>query len=80
MKTISLRTLLRDPYEAKRWTRAGQPVLVIVGGQPLWLLQPPVAAPDEKERRRATEDILGEVLREKPSRVSAARLLERSRR
>ena len=49
-------------------------------GEPLWILQPAEAAPPEKDRRRATDAILQEVLRERPSRVSAARLLEESRR
>jgi hypothetical protein len=35
---------------------------------------------DEEERRRTTVEILDEVLRETPSRISAARLLEDSRR
>jgi hypothetical protein len=32
------------------------------------------------ERLRATDEILDEVLREKPSKISAAKLLEESRR
>ena len=80
MKTITLRTLVREPLKVKRWTRTGKPVRVTDSGEPLWILQPADAAPDEKARRRATEDILDEVLREKPSRVSAVRLLEESRR
>jgi hypothetical protein len=35
---------------------------------------------DEAERRRAIDSILDEVLLEKPSKISAARLLEESRR
>ena len=49
-------------------------------GEPLWILQPAGVAPDEMERLRATVEILDEVLRETPSRTSAARLLEDSRR
>jgi hypothetical protein len=55
-------------------------VQVTDGGEPLWILLPANAAPDEEERRRATVEILDEVLRETPSRISAARLLEDSRR
>jgi hypothetical protein len=80
MKTITLRTLVREPLKVKRWTRTGQSVQVTDSGEPLWVLQPAAAAPEAEERRRATMDILNEVLREKASRVSAARLLEESRR
>jgi len=80
MKTITLRTLVREPVKVKRWTRGGQSVQVTDSGEPLWILQPANAAPDEEGRRRATDGILDEVLRERPSRISAARLLEDSRR
>ena len=80
MKSITLRTLVREPLKVKRWTRTGKSVQVTDSGEPLWILQPAIAAPDEVERRRATVEILDEVLQEKPSRVSAARLLEESRR
>jgi hypothetical protein len=80
MKTITLRMLLREPLKVKRWTRTGKSVQVTDNGEPLWILQPVNAVPDDEARRRATNEILEEVLREKPSRVSAARLLEESRR
>ena len=80
MKIITLRTLLREPLRVKRWTRAGKSVQVTDRGEPLWILQPADTAPDDEARRRATHEILEEVLREKPSVVSAARLLEESRR
>jgi hypothetical protein len=80
MKTITLRTLVREPVKVKRWTRSGKSVQVTDSGEPLWILQPANAAPDEEERRRATVEILNEVLHEKPSSISAARLLEDSRR
>ncbi len=80
MKTITLRALLREPLEAKRWTRTGQCVCVTDRGEPLWVLHPANAAQDEGERLRATVKVLDEVLRERPSRTSAARLLEESRR
>lgn len=81
MKTITLRTLVREPLKVKRMTRTGQPVQVTDKGEPLWILQPagPTDA-DEAERRRAIDEILDEVLREKPSKISAAKLLEQSRR
>ena len=81
MKTITLRTLVREPVKVKRMTRAGEPVQVTDNGQPLWILQP---AGDtdagEAERRWAIDEILDETLREQPSKINAAKLLEESRR
>jgi hypothetical protein len=73
--------LVREPLKVKRMTRAGTPVQVTDNGHPLWILQPADGtAADEAERRRAIDEILDEVLREKPSKISAAQLLEESRR
>ena len=81
MKTISLRTLVREPRKVKRITRTGQAVQVTDHGRPLWILQPASGSDeDEAERRRAIDEILEEVLAEKPSKISAAKLLEESRR
>ena len=81
MKTISLRTLVREPLKVKRMTRTGQSVQVTDNGEPLWILHPASGSEaDEPERRRAIEEIFDEVLRERPSKISAARLLEESRR
>jgi hypothetical protein len=80
MKTITLRTLVREPLKVKRMTRAGQPVQVTDKGKPLWILKSVNGPGDEPERLRATDEILDEVLRERPSRIIAARLLEESRR
>jgi hypothetical protein len=81
MKTISLRTLVREPRKVKRMTRTGNPVQVTDRGEPLWILHPANGTDaDEAERREAIDEILDEVLREKPSKISAARLLEESRR
>jgi hypothetical protein len=81
MKTISLRVLLRQPIKVKRITRAGRPVQVTDNGQPLWILQPAHGTETtEIGRRRAIDEILDEVLREKLSKISAAKLLEDSRR
>jgi hypothetical protein len=50
-------------------------------GQPLWIPQPANGTKaDDAERRRAIDEILDEVLREKPSKISAVKLLEESRR
>jgi hypothetical protein len=81
MKTISLRTLVREPRKVKRMTRAGKSVQVTDNGKPLWILHPANGTDaDEAERLRAIDEILDEVLREKPSKISAAKLLEESRR
>ena len=81
MKTISLRTLVRGPLKVKRMTRTGQPVQVTDNGKPLWILQPANGTvADEEERRRAIDEILDEVLREKPSKISLSRILDESRR
>jgi hypothetical protein len=81
VKTISLRTLVREPLKVKRMTRAGKPVQVTDNGEPLWILQPANGTDaDELERRRALDQIFDELLRERPSKISAVRLLEESRR
>jgi antitoxin (DNA-binding transcriptional repressor) of toxin-antitoxin stability system len=81
MKTISLRTLVRETLKVKRMTRTGQPVQVTDNGEPLWILQPAYGTgADEKERRRAIDKIMDEVLREKPSKISLSRILDESRR
>ncbi|HEY1788500.1 MAG TPA: hypothetical protein VGJ73_10110 [Verrucomicrobiae bacterium] len=83
MKTITLRALVREPLKAKRITRAGQSITVTDNGDPLWVIRPAI----EKEspaaaalRRKSIDEILDDVLREKPANVSAAKLLEESRR
>ena len=80
MKTITLRTLVREPLKVKRITRTGKSVQVTDNGKPLWILQPASGTADEEERLRATDAILDEVLLERPSKISAAHLLEDSRR
>jgi hypothetical protein len=80
MKTITLRTLVREPLKVKRITRTGNSVQVTDNGEPPWILRPVHGKDDETRRLRATDEILDEVLRERPSKISAARLLEESRR
>lgn len=81
MKTISLRTLVREPRKVKRMTSGGEAVRVTDNGHPLWVLQPANdTAANEERRRREIDELLNKVLREKPSKVSAAKLLEESRR
>ena len=80
MKTIPLRQLLREPIKVKRWTRSGQSVQVTDNGKPLWVIQPVASEEDDEERARAIDELLDEALRASRSSVSAAALLEESRR
>lgn len=81
MKSITLRTLLREPLKVKRMTRAGKALQVTDNGEPLWILQPTNGtATDEAERRRAIDEILDEVLRVKPSKISLSKIVLESRR
>jgi hypothetical protein len=81
MTTISLRTLVREPLKVKRMTRAGKSVQVTDNGHPLWILHPADGTDtDEAERCRAIDEILDEVLREKPSSLSLSKIVLESRR
>ena len=81
MKTITLRTLVREPLKVKRITRTGKSVQVTDNGEPLWILQPAKGSDaDEEERRRAIDEVLDEVLRQKPSKISLSKIVLESRR
>ena len=80
MKTISLRTLVREPLKVKRMTRSGKPVQVTDNGQPLWIIRLAVARNDEKERRREIEAELTEVLHGPKSKMSLSQTVLESRR
>lgn len=81
MKTIPLRTLVREPRKVKRLTRAGQPVTVTDNGNPLWILHPANGADaDEENRRVAIDEVLDEVLHGKPSKISLSKIVLESRR
>ena len=81
MKTITLRALVREPIKVKRMTRTGKPVQVTDNGRPLWILQPANGTDaDERERRRAIDELLDEVLRQKPSKFSLSKIVLESRR
>jgi hypothetical protein len=67
----------------KRLTRAGQAVTITDNGDPLWIIQRADGSESsdaEAGRRKAIDEILDDVLREKPGKISAAKLLEESRR
>jgi len=80
MKSIPLRSLLREPVKVKRLTRSGQSVQVTDNGKPLWVIQPAAQEEEDAERARAIDELLDEALRAPRSPVSAATLLEESRR
>jgi hypothetical protein len=80
MKKIPLRSLLRKPLKVKRLTRSGQSVNVTENGKPLWVIQPAAHEDGDKERALGIDELLEEALRAPRSPVSAAGLLEESRR
>ena len=81
MKTITLRTLVREPLKVKRMTRAGRSVQVTDKGEPLWIIRPaPPVAEDEEERRQEIEEELAAVLREPKSKFSLSKIVLESRR
>ena len=81
MKTITLRTLVREPLKVKRLMRAGKPVQVTDRGRPLWILQPANGtAADEERRRREIEEELAAVLREPMSKIPLSKIVLESRR
>lgn len=81
MKTVTLRTLVREPLKVKRMTRAGKSVQVTDNGEPLWILQPANGTEaDEEKRRRAIDEVLDEVLRQKQSNISLSKIVLESRR
>ncbi len=80
MKTITLRTLLREPRKVKCLTRGGNPVRVTDKGQLLWVIQPAVAREDEKRRRRELEEELAQVLLQPQSKIPLSGIILASRR
>lgn len=81
MKTISLRTLVREPLKVKRITRAGKSVQVTDNGEPLWILQPANGtASDEERRRQEIDEELMEVLRGPRSKIPLSKIVLESRR
>jgi hypothetical protein len=65
MKTIPLRTLLRDPKSVKKMTRSGHAVRITDGGAALWDLTAPVMHSEKGSESREVlweqhfEDLLG---------------------
>jgi len=80
MKTITLRTLVREPLKVKRMTRTGKSVQVTDKGEPLWIIQPAVTSTDEEQRRRDIEELFDEVRRGPKSTISLSKIVLESRR
>jgi hypothetical protein len=80
MKSISLRTLVREPLRVKRMTRAGKPVQVTDNGRPLWVIRSALPVQDEESRRREIERELADILEEPPSKISLSEIVLESRR
>ena len=80
MKTVTLRTLVREPLKVKRMTRTGKPVQVTDHGEPLWIIQPATTPADEELRRREIEEELAEVLRGPKSKIPLSKMVIESRR
>jgi len=80
MKTITLRTLVRQPRKVKGLTRAGNSVQVTDNGQPLWVIQPAVTKEDEQCRRRELEEELAQVLLQPRGKILLSEIILNSRR
>ena len=81
MKTITLRTLVREPLKVKRITRAGRSVQVTDKGEPLWILQPAGGTAADQERRlQEIEEELAEVLRGPASKIPLSKIVLETRR
>ncbi len=80
MKALPLRQLLRHPATVRKITASGQSVQIMDHGKPLWVVRPAGAnGDDQRERQESMDGELDEMLKERPSRVSAAKLVLDSR-
>ena len=81
MKTVPLRTLLREPLKIKKMTRAGEKIEVTDNGEALWIIQAAKSsAEEEAERIRAIDELLDEVLKSKSSKMNLSQIVIESRR
>jgi hypothetical protein len=80
MKTLPLRTLLREPLRVKKITKAGISVQITDNGIPLWVLIPAESKDLDEKEDRELDAFFDEVLRDKPSKISLSKILLDSRR
>lgn len=77
MKSIPLRTLVRDTKRVKRMTAGGSSVQVTDGGKPLWVIRGAEESNSfpNPERDRAIDELLDEMLAEAPSSLSLSKVI-----
>lgn len=80
MKSIPLRSLLREPLKVKRLTRSGQSVQVTDNGKPLWVIQPVAREAEGADRARAIDELLDEAVRAPRASISLSEILAEERR
>ena len=80
MKTLPLRTLLRDPLRVKKITSGGAAVQITDKGKPLWELRPIEKRVDQDKREREIDEVLDATLREPMCKISLSKLVLDSRR
>lgn len=80
MKSIPLRSLLREPGKVKRLTRSGQSVHVTDNGKPLWVIQPAGHEEEDAERARSIDELLDEAQAAPRPRISLSEILDKERR
>ena len=79
MKTVTFRTLMREPGKVKAMTQRGEKVQVTAKGKPLWMIQRAEEEINEEERIRAIDEILDAVLKEQPGQLSTSKMLNNAR-
>jgi len=80
MKTVSLRKLLRQPENIKRWTRAGQTVQVNDNGRALWVIKAAEEPPEQEQSRREEIKALFDTIDSEPSSsTSLSKIIKDSR-
>jgi hypothetical protein len=82
VKTVTLRTLMRDPLLVKRLTRRGTTVQVTERGQPLWFIHSAQAVDSEQEQanKAAIETMFDQMLQEPVSPLSLSKIIKENRR
>ncbi|HEV8541232.1 MAG TPA: hypothetical protein VGR78_02460 [Verrucomicrobiae bacterium] len=81
MKTITLRTLVRDPLLVKRLTRRGTRVQVTDRGRPLWFISSADREYSEEEEadKAAIETMFEEMLQEPVSPLNLSKTIKENR-